>query len=412
MKTRLINTKCLLQPLVVASFILCSAASADVITDWNTTTLITTLAEPPQSEWRVMSMTHGAMFDAVNAITRTHAAYLIQPKAAQGSSIEAAAASAAHGVLIALYPAQKAQLDDALKASLAKLPDGGGKDGGVAVGREVAEKYVVARTNDGAHRQVAYNPGNARGQWRPTPPAMAPFSSVFWADVTPFVLKSATEVVAPGPLPLDSAQYTKDIDEVRKMGARNSTIRTADQTSAAIFSLIKGAPLWSNAARAAAVAKGTTVPENARIFALLSMATTDAVVTGWSIKRQFPLWRPITAIREATANADPNWEPLLVTPNHPDYLSGHCITSGASARMLALLFGGDGAKFSATFGGPFGVTRSWSGFAQAEQEIVDARVWAGIHTRTADEHSGTAGHQIAEIVFARAMRPIAVSAAN
>jgi hypothetical protein len=108
MKTRLINTKCLLQPLVVASFILCSAASADVITDWNTTTLITTLAEPPQSEWRVMSMTHGAMFDAVNAITRTHAAYLIQPKAAQGSSIEAAAASAAHGVLIALYPAQKA----------------------------------------------------------------------------------------------------------------------------------------------------------------------------------------------------------------------------------------------------------------------------------------------------------------
>jgi hypothetical protein len=412
MNVKIVKIKRLLQGLVAVTLMLCGVAAADVITDWNVTILATTQAESPQSEWRTLAITHGAMFDAVNAITRTHSAYLVQPKAVEGSAMEAAAAAAAHGVLTALYPVQKGALDGALKASLAKLPDGAGKDGGVAVDREVAEKYVAARANDGANRQVAYTPGSARGQWRPAPPAMAAFATAFWADVTPFVLKSASEVAAPGPLPLDSAQYAKELDEVRKVGARNSTTRTADQTSAAIFSLIKGGPLWSSAARAAAAAKGTSVPENARIFALMSMATSDAVVAGWAIKKQFPLWRPITAIREATVNPDPTWEPLLITPPHPDYVSGHCITSGATARMLTLLFGGDGVKFSATFGGPAGLARSWSGFAQAEQEIADARVWAGIHTRTADDHGGIVGHQIADIVLARVMRPVAVSVAN
>lgn len=322
-------------------------AWGDVVTDWNVTALgVSELALGPATN-RALAITHAAIFDAVNAVTRSHTPYLIQPQAPAGTSQDAAAAAAAYGVLVWLYPSQRARLDKALKTSLGKLPDGPAKDNGVAVGRQVAEKYIAVRSRDGADRKVDYTPGTAAGKWRPTPPAMRPFVSVVWAEVTPFILKSPTEVVVPGPLPLDSAQYAKEIDEVRRIGARDSKERSADQTAAAIFSLIKSSDLWSAAARAGAAAKGTSVIENARIFALMHIAIMDATIAGWAIKKQYPLWRPITAIREGTVNPDPNWEPLLITPSHPDYVSGHCINAGAAARALTLLFGNDGVQFSA-----------------------------------------------------------------
>jgi hypothetical protein len=382
-------------------------ASGDVVTDWNVTALAVAAPASSQATNRVMAITHAAIFDAVNAVTRTHTPYLIQPRAPVGASQDAAAAAAAYGVLTWLYPAQKAALDVALKSSLGKVPDGAAKTDGIDVGRQVAEKYVAVRTGDGADRKVDYTAGATAGRWRPTPPAMEPFVSALWADVTPFALRSATEVSAPGPLPVDGEQYAREIDEVRRVGARDSKERTADQTAAAIFSLIKGNELWSSAARAAAAAKGTSVIENARIFALLNIAMMDATIAGWAIKKQHGMWRPITAIREAAVNPDPRWEPLLITPSHPDYVAGHGVNSGSAARALTLLFDGDGAPFSATFGGGFGLTRAYSGFAQAEKEIVNARVWAGIHTRTADVHGAMVGHQIAELVVQRLMRPVA-----
>ena len=400
-------------PLIATTLALVmTSVHADVVTDWNQTALEASAADTPQTSWRVLAMTHGAIFDALNAVTRTYKPYLIQPPAAADASQDAAGAAAAHAVLSALYPAQKGKLDAALKTTLAGLADGAAKDDGVALGRQVAEKYLAARATDGADRKIDYAPGTSPGQWRPTPPANAAFVSVFWSQVSPFVLSAPLEVPAPGPLAIDSPQYSREIDEVRRMGARDSKERSADQTAAAIFSLIKGTDLWSNAARAAAAEKHTRPIENARIFALMSMATMDATIAGWAIKKQHPLWRPITAIREAASNGDPNWEPLLITPSHPDYVSGHCITAGASARALTLLFGSDGARFSATYGGGFGLTRSYSGFAQAEKEIEDARVWAGIHTRTADVHGDIVGHKIAEIAVQRVMTPLAVASAR
>ena len=399
--------------IVAAAWMLVLApARADVVTDWNQTALDASAADSVQATWRVLAITHGAIFDALNSITRTHKPFLLQAQAAPGASQNAAAAAAAHGVLTALYPAQKTKLDTVMKNSLTSVPDSAARDDGIALGRQVAEKYIAARANDGADRKLDFTPGTSPGQWQPTPPANSPFVSVFWSQVTPFVLSSPLEVPAPGPLAIDSTQYAKEVDEVRRLGTRDSKERSADQTSAAIFSLIKGAELWSAAARASAAAKGTSTIENARIFALMSMATMDATIAGWAIKKQHPLWRPITAIREARANADPNWEPLLLTPSHPDYVSGHCITAGASSRMLALLFGNDGVKFSATYGGVFGLTRSYSGFAQAEKEIEDARVWAGIHTRSADVDGGIVGHKIAEQVLQRAITPLAVKSAS
>jgi len=380
-------------------------ARADVITDWNVTALGLTQSSPPQVEMRTLALAHVAMFDAVNAVTRTHQAYMSPaPTAPAGASPEAAAAAAAHAVLIALYPLQKPQLDAALQASLAKLPDGAARNDGSALGRQVAEQCIAMRSSDGWNGRVAYTPPTVAGGWQPAPPSMGPFASVFWAEVKPFFLKSPTEVSAPGPLAIDSPQYAKELDEVRRLGARNSTERTADQTSAAIFTLINGGQIWNAAARAAAAAKGTSMPENARIFAIINMAALDAVIAGWEVKRQVGTWRPLTAIRTARSNPDPSWEPLINTPPHPDYVSGHSVTSGAWSRSLQLLFGDDGVPFSATFNGA--LTRHYTGFSQAATEIENARIWAGIHTRTADEHGTALGRQVAELVVPRAMKKI------
>jgi hypothetical protein len=384
-----------------------SSVHADVVTEWNVIGLKATETTLPQPTTRAMAIVHGAMFDAINAITPTYTSYLIQPNTPADTSQGAAGAAAAHGVLEWLFPEQKDLLQAALRSSLSKIPDGAAKDHGVSLGQQVAAKYIATRRDDGANLSVPYTPGTGPGAWCPTPPDNAGFALVGWAGVTPFVLETPTEVRAPGPPPLDSAVYLRDIDEVRRVGGRNSQERTADQTAAAIFSLIKSSDLWNAAARAAVTTHNTSLIENARIFALLNMAMTDAGIAGWTIKKQYARWRPITAIRAAQTNPDPNWEPLLITPPHPDYISGHCITSGSAARLLSLLFHDDGVEFSATFGGPLGVTRSFTSFTGVEKEIGDARVWAGIHTRCADDDGNVMGHQIAEIALQRLMKPLA-----
>lgn len=384
---------------------LSQGARADVITDWNATALGLTLASPPQIEMRALALTHVAMFDAVNAVTRTHQPYMDPtPKAPAGASAEAAAATAAHTVLVSIYPLQKPALDAALQASLAKLPDGAGKADGSALGRQVAEQCIAMRSSDGWNAKVAYTPATSPGSWQPAPPSMGGFSSVFWAEAKPFFLKSTTEVTVPGPLAIDSAQYAKELDEVRRLGARHSTERTADQTAAAIFTLLNGGQMWNAAARAAATAQGTSMPENARIFAVINMAAFDAVIAGWEVKRKMGTWRPLTAIRAASTHPDPKWEPLINTPPHPDYVSGHSVTSGAWSRSLQLLFGNDGVPFTATFAN--GLTRHFTSFSQASTEIENARVWAGIHTRTADEHGTALGRQVAELAVQRAMKKL------
>lgn len=386
-----------------------TTAQADVITDWNVTALATTEPISPQAETRALAMVHAAMFDAVNATARSHSPLVAQLDAPVGSSVEAAAASAAHGVLLALVPARKAALDSALAVTIAKIPDAAARDGGSAVGREAAAKVVAARSADGSDRNPEYTPQSGAGKWQPTEPGSLPFPSVIWADVKPWILKSGSEVPAPGPLALDSEQYLHELNEVRRIGARNSTERSADQTAAAVFTLIRPMQLWSAAARATATAKGTNVFDNARIFALMSVAAADATITGWTIKRQYLSWRPITAIRQSGKDADPGWQPLLHTPPHPDYVSGHCVQAGAAAQVLRAVFNGEGVPFTAVYGNAStGMTRSFTGFTQAEEEIGDARVWAGVHTRSSDDHGGIVGRKVADLVLERALQPLAV----
>lgn len=393
---------------VISSFVVASqTARADVITDWNVIALDASAQTGTPVQSRALAITHAAVFDAVNATAGRYRTYMVEVKAPAGASQEAAAAASAHAVLIWLFPAQKAVLDAALTASLAKVPDGVAKDDGVALGKQVAEKYIALRGEDGSARKMDYALRQGPGRWQPTLPANAPMALPQWAEVTPFVLKSAAEIVAKGPPALDSAQYAKDLDEVRRLGARDSRERTGDQTAAAIFWVINTTVPWNAAARATATAKGTSVIDNARIFAMMNMAGADAYSASWAVKKQFDFWRPVTAIRNAAENPDPNWEPLLNTPAHPDYPSAHCMYSGAAARVLQKLFGGNGVTFSATFGGPNGVTRVFPGFAEAEKEVEEARIWGGIHFRTADEHGVALGRQIADIALQRHMGPLA-----
>jgi hypothetical protein len=383
------------------------SAHADVVTEWNATAVESSARVNSRVQSRILAITHAAIFDAVNAIGGRYKRYVAEVKAPAGASQEAAAATAAHTVLSWLLPAHKGMLDGALTKSLAKVPEGTAKNDGMMVGKQIAEKYIAMRSNDGSTGKLAYAPKNGAGQWQPTPPTHAPMAAPHWAQVTPFVLTALTELSVKGPSVLESAQFAADMDEVRRLGGRDSKERTADQAAAAIFWLINTPVPWNAAARAAAAAKDASMIENARIFALMNMAGADALIASWAIKQQYGFWRPVTAIRAAAANSDPHWEPLLKTPAHPEYVSAHCAYAGAAARILRRLFGDDGVKVSVTFRRSNEITRNYSGFTQMEREVEDARIWGGIHFRTSDEHGTALGHQIADLAVQRHMLPVA-----
>jgi hypothetical protein len=226
------------------------------------------------------------------------------------------------------------------------------------------------------------------------------------ADVRPFTAKDFAFLQVKGPPTLDSEAYAKDLDEVRELGSRQSTRRTSDQTAAAIFWYISTPVPWQAAARAASQQMKFGLTENARLFALMNMAGFDAYIAGWQIKKKINFWRPITAIREGTRQADPKWEPLLGTPPHSDYPSGHNIYSGATAEVVRLLIGNDELAFNTALILPTGpLPRSWPSLSEAEKDVLGARIWAGIHFRAADEHGIELGHLVAANAVATVLRP-------
>jgi hypothetical protein len=380
-------------------------AQADAVTDWNVIAISAT-AVPPNSilQSRVLAIVHGAIYDAVRAVDQKSAAYAVDLKAPGGTSLDAAVAAAAHGVLVRLAPMEKPALDVALNAALSKIVDGGGKTDGVSIGTQVAEKFVALRGSDGADTKVAFTPRAGLGFYQPTPPhAMAPILPQ-WGGVTPFIVRSRSGLEFKGPPPVGSAEFARDVDEVRSIGARNSTTRTADQTAAAIFWTVQTAVPWHAAARAASAAKNLSIAENAKLFALLSMATADSQVVGFEEKYKRSHWRPITAIRAST-NGDATWEPLLVTPPHPEYPSAHAIFSGAAEAVLRAFFGSDEVNVSVTFPGPFGVMRRYASFSEMTREVDNARVWGGIHFRSADTDGSEVGRKIGEAAMRNFPKP-------
>jgi hypothetical protein len=340
---------------------------------------------------RDAAIVQAAVYDAVNSIDQSYTPYLAMIPAPAGASEDAAAAQAAHDALVGLFPAQATVLDLELLASLQGLADGDAKTAGIQVGQTAAQNILAARANDGSSNMVSYTPGTNPGDWQPTPPAYAPPAAPQWPQVTPFCLQSASQFRVPPPPALTSPEYTAAFNLTKDLGSVDSASRTADQTEAALFWQGIAIPntgvvgQFDQIARIVAAAQGNTLVQNARLFALLDLTEADNFIACWDSKFTYNFWRPVTAIRAAdtTGNpdtvADPNWTPLMATPNHPSYPAAHATLSSGSATVLASFFGTDAIPFSISYPGLPGVTRSYDSFSAAAHEAEMARIWAGFH---------------------------------
>ena len=424
---------------VVACFLGLALAqpAANEVVQWNETTmkLIEANGQIAVVSTRTLAMVHGAVHDALNAIDRKYDAYYFEGPADSSASPDAAAAAAAHTVLVGVVntfgtPAQKgaalALAEQAYATSIARVPAGPARNQGVAVGRAAGAAMLALRKDDGATRDAPYTPGMGAGKWRPHPnpvPANPPIanpdaargygpSSVpGWANVTPFTLLSASQFWLPGPPALTSATYARDYNEVKNVGGKVSTVRTDDQTQIARF-WFEGPGAWNNIARTVATSRNLDLRDSARVLALMNMAMADAYIAGWKIRYVYDSWRPVTAIREgdndgndATAG-DPTWDSHQNTPNVSDYPSTQSTFSAAAAVALASVLGGDQANFTVTSGKPFeGITRSFTSFSQAARESADSRVYAGIHFRSACEDGLALGRKVGGRAAALYLQP-------
>jgi hypothetical protein len=392
-----------------------AADPADMVIAWNAnaqTAIIGTAGQGPTVAYLHLAMVQGAVYDAVNAIEGGYEPYLAAPAMADAQdSSPAAVAQAAHDVLVGLFPSQQLTLDGWLAASLAPIPDGSAKTGGIEVGAAAAATMLAERTGDGRFTSFTVVEGLDAGEWRRTPPAFA-FEPAPWVgNVRPFIVAEAQALRSDGPNALNSGNYAKDFNEVKRLGSLTSGARTPDQTDAARFWQANGAALFNAIFRQLADTQDLDIAEAARMFAMADLAGADGAIACWNDKYHYKFWRPITAIQEAGGDgnpatvADPSWVPLFATPPFPEHPSGHTCISGAVVRTLQHFFGTDRMSFS-TFSSFSSSTRSFERFSEAIKEIVDARVWAGIHFRTADAQGQVIGRKVAHELKTSYFQPV------
>jgi hypothetical protein len=377
---------------------------------WNQVLLNAILTDdstPPVAS-RAMAMVQMAVFDAVNAVDGTPTRF-VSVAAPSGSSPEAAVASAAHRVLSYLYPVQTASFDASLTDSLGKIPNGSAKTNGVSVGQAVGDAVIALRANDGFDKYVNYTPGTAPGDWQPTAPNYDQALLPQWATLEPFVMTSDSQFRPAGPPALDSQAWADSVNETQSLGAADSTARTADQTQIARFwndgqGSYTPPGHWNAIAQEVAEQQGDSLAEDARLFAELDVAMGDAAIVAWDAKYTYNTWRPITVIQNADSASNPNvtqvpnWQPFLITPNFPEYVSGHSTFSAAAAAVLDSFFGTN-VSFTATENTLPGVTRSYTSFDQAAAEAGMSRIYGGIHFPFSNQDGQTAGHALGQDVL-------------
>jgi hypothetical protein len=390
-----------------------ASARADTVTDWNINAvgaLVGTAGQSPTVSTVHLAMVHGAVYDAVNSIDERYEPYLVDVRARDWYSRDAAAATAAYKVLLAIVPAQAPTLSAQYEASMGAIPAGPARDNGARVGEIAAAAMLIARTGDGrggAYRFPApatpSDPWTA-GQWRPVLPAFGNDPAAWIKDVRPFLIEDPQRYLSQSPHPLTSRAYAREVDEVKAFGAANSTVRTADQTDQARF-WAEGPQPFTRAARQLAAERRLREVDTARLFAMLYMTAADTAITTWNGKAKFLFWRPLTAIREAAADGnagtepDATWVPLINTPAYPEHPSGLSSLSAAMAVSMERVFG-HRVRFTMN-STTSGTTRSFRGFADAVDEIVDARVYSGIHFRKADVDGADVGQAVARDGLAR-----------
>jgi hypothetical protein len=400
-------------PLVLAPSPALATASTNAVITWdlNAQTAIWDVGRQlPWVQGRSFAMVNGAVYDAVNAIAGTpYQPYLVAPEADGNESTDAAVATAAFRVLDAILPAQHERLQAQYDETLAAVPDGVSKQEGIAVGDQAAAAMIAARVDDGVSGDQQWVIGTQPGQWRPTPPDFLS-AGASAGHMKPFLIPSASQFRTAGPLPLTSHAYARELNEIKAIGSASSTVRTADQTEAAIWWHDRRLTEWE-IKRQLAETQRLSVLQTARMFAMVDLSGADTAIACFVEKERWSFWRPVTAIQEAGTDgnprttADPQWTPLLVTPPFPDHPSGHACGTGSRMTTLRTFFGNDRIAFSAS-SVDTGTTRHFSSFSQAIAELVEARVWGGIHFRTADTQGVDLGVAVSRYVTRNHFRPV------
>ncbi|XIA63564.1 vanadium-dependent haloperoxidase [Bradyrhizobium sp. TZ2] len=398
-------------PLAIAlTAVFAGSARADVIMDWNAKADAIAAEKQilPAQHSRALSILHIAMFEAVNAVERRYAPYKLALSADRSTSKEAAAAAAAHDVLLTVYPDRKSELDAALAASLSGIAETEAKSKGIELGKKAADGVIAFRASDGSTVPESYRPYAKPGVYVPT--AMPLFSTI--GATTPWVMTSSSQF-RPGPPPaLDSQTWTRDLNEIREIGGRNSGKRTAEQTTIGRFWFLTGARTYNPIVRQAAIAKNMDVVDCARLFALTSIAGNDAIVAVFDAKFHYNFWRPVTAIRNADITLNPatpreeSWLPLGDTPMHPEYPCAHCITSAAISTVLRNIVGDDFGEFSLSSPTAPGAMRKWTRVQDYSDEVANARIYAGFHYRFSTEVGKDMGRKIGELTVATQLRGV------
>ena len=331
-----------------------------------------------------------AVYNAVEGITRDYELYKWRKHGLRSASPEAAAAQAAHDVLLHYFPASQVRLDTQLANSLAGVTDGAAEQQGVEYGQAAAAHLIKQRLNDGRNAPITFDQAPAKGVWRPTPPTNTPFLVPWLSQVKPLMMTSSTQFRPGRPPALKSAQYTADFNEVKALGAKVGSTRTAAQTETAMFTTDVAIGPYQAALRDLTARRAMDISDTARLFAAVDMSITDSIIAVWDAKYHYGYWRPITAIQLADTDGNPDtvadaaWEPLVATPPYPDYVSGFNGVTGALTRSVSRILGHGRVDLYIT-SATAGVTRHYRFASALNRDGINGRVWLGIHFRTADE---------------------------
>lgn len=384
-------------------------ARADAVTEWNVKAgevVSEAKLNAPQAT-RVLALMHTAAFEAANAITHRYPSslYLAAPRDA---SADAALAAASRAVLLKLLPAQRTAIEAAYAAALAQVPEGASKTEGVTVGEKAAEAVLASRAEDATIPPETYRPVTTPGVYVPTVIPAVPQ----WPRRKPWLM-AAPDQVRPGPPPrLDSEVWARDFQEVKELGEKGSTRRTAEQTAIARFWEATLPPIYHGVVRSVAGQPGRELTQNARLFAAVTQASDDAFIAVFDAKYHYTFWRPVTAIRngdrdglEATERA-PAWTPFIDTPMHPEYPCAHCIIASTVATVLRAELGtGPAPLLTTTSSTAGGIARSWKSLDDFVREVAEARIYDGVHYRNSTEVAIAMGRRIGDLAVARLLGP-------
>ncbi|MEO8424838.1 MAG: vanadium-dependent haloperoxidase [Actinomycetota bacterium] len=425
-----------------------AVAQINEVTNWNRIATSTLVQFPPLAGGAPpalqvnMGMVQGAVYDAVNAIEPRHEPYLLQTTFPSTASKEAAVATAAFTVLsdiIAGVPdtvtfppftvsfpnegALQTSISNGYAASMAAIPDGQSKTDGIAAGIAAAEAMIAARQGDGRFGPSQWHSNTAVGHWQPLLDAnqMPILDPTPWVGgVEPFLMQSSSQFRTDGPNALTSNAYAKDVNEVKALGGNGivggtPSARTPEQTHNAVFWQSTGGPtlLWNDVARDLVEDPGYAVgiDDSALLFGMLNLSSADAAINCWNDKYHFDFWRPWQAIREADRDdnrktePDTSWTSLLTAP-YPEHPSGHLCLDGAYLHVLRSFFGKDKISFGVTSSQFGGETRFFGRFSKPLKEIIEARIWAGLHFRTADVQGAELGRNVAEYMEENYFQPL------